>query len=1061
LTFELIDFMRFFKLTIFLSTLLAFFSFAPNARAAITLRPALNLGLVGYWAMDEGSGTKAGDSSGNGKNGTLTGTSWTTGKSGQAISFNGSSDLIDLGNVYNGVKTVSFWIKADSTTKKIINFSNTANVEVISGTITTSGITSPTIYVDGAVSSIIDTNWHHIAITTATGINASAATLGRVGWACGSSLTYNSAAYTTVLMSSSYGSQCWFGENLRTTKKPDGVTDITSYCDPAGCDSPWGRLYDWTTAMDGASAASGCTAKIQGICPSGWHIPSDYTSCSGDDFPGLGSDGGALKKTGTAEWWSPNTGATNDSNFTAYPAGNYNGSYNNRGDYGYFWSSSQVSSPNGYYRYLRYGNTNFSRNSSAKTIAYSIRCVKDDPSATYSYFQGKLDEVRMYSRVLSGTEVTALYNSGAIKYSTSTNTGLVGYWSMEEGSGTKVGDSSGNGNDGTISSVVATDNFDRANANPISGNWALSNGGEEQPLKIESGKVLSTTGAYLAHDYYTAGTFSDDQYSQVKIYGTYVGPAVRLSPAAGTGKGYTAVYDSGTHITVYTTFWVEVGWIDAPQWQSGDVLKISVTGQGATNKVIRVYVNGVQYGGEIRDPNNYGADSGRPGIMSYYGDTTTMDDWEGGNLPNWVDGKRGKALSFDGTSDYMNIPYNAAYTTNAITVSAWVKRTGTINDAHYIIVGNYLGVANDWTLELPSSGAGFTYNHLVFTWYTSSGGWNGWHGAESVSTFSSLFPLNEWALVTAVRGSSGLPSTAAMYINGTAISVTAFGTQAPPNNKTNAQPIGGSASGYNFPGSFDEIRIYNRALTSTEVANLYQSSPKITRMNSSQNSQLTSGLVGLWSFNGPDISGNTAYDRAGSNNGTISGASVTPGKVGQGMSFDGSDDFITIPEFSSAEGSAITVSAWMKLDDYAGSTGELIVSKFRSGFVQWYLRRDSTVNNNGIAELGFTVKNGSGTEVSATSDTVFPSDNNWHHVVGVYDGSNVYVYGDGISLDSTPPALTGQIYDYSNSICIGSEWSGSVCNPGGEIFDGTLDEVRIYSRALSAGEVQQLYNMGR
>ena len=75
---------------------------------------------------------------------------------------------------------MSFWIKADNTTKKILDLNGTAYVEVVSGTITATGWTSPTIYVDGAVSSTIDKEWHHITITTATGINASAVDIGRV-----------------------------------------------------------------------------------------------------------------------------------------------------------------------------------------------------------------------------------------------------------------------------------------------------------------------------------------------------------------------------------------------------------------------------------------------------------------------------------------------------------------------------------------------------------------------------------------------------------------------------------------------------------------------------------------------------------------------------------------------------------------------------------------------------------------------------------------------------------------------------------------------------------------
>ena len=72
--------------------------------------------------------------------------------------------------------------------------------------------------------------------------------------------------------------------------------------------------------------------------------------------------------------------------------------------------------------------------------------------------------------------------------------------------------------------------------------------------------------------------------------------------------------------------------------------------------------------------------------------------------------------------------------------------------------------------------------------------------------------------------------------------------------------------------------------------------PRTAKINSSQNSKLTNGLVGMWSFNGPDMSGVTAYDRSGQgNNGTLTnGPSRVAGKIGQALSFDGVNDYVSI-----------------------------------------------------------------------------------------------------------------------------------------------------------------------
>ncbi|PJA86976.1 MAG: hypothetical protein CO141_01900 [Candidatus Moranbacteria bacterium CG_4_9_14_3_um_filter_42_9] len=199
-------------------------------------------------------------------------------------------------------------------------------------------------------------------------------------WQCGDTLTYCGDSYATVQMTSTYGSQCWLQENLRNTTKPDCATAITSYCHASGCASPWGRLYTWTTAMNGATTATGCGAKIQGICPSGWHIPSDYTSCATDDFPALGTNGGALKKVNTSSgvpWAEPNTGATNASNWTGYPAGYWGSGFNSRGYNGFFWSSAENDGSDAWNRLLYYYNAGWVRYYYNKSYGFSVRCVKD------------------------------------------------------------------------------------------------------------------------------------------------------------------------------------------------------------------------------------------------------------------------------------------------------------------------------------------------------------------------------------------------------------------------------------------------------------------------------------------------------------------------------------------------------------------------------------------------------------------------------------------------------------------------------------------------------------
>jgi uncharacterized protein (TIGR02145 family) len=90
----------------------------------------------------------------------------------------------------------------------------------------------------------------------------------------------------------------------------------------------YGVLYNWPAAMNGASPSNSNPSKVQGVCPAGWHLPSQAELEQLIDYLG-GEDiaGGKLKETGTTHWKSPNTGATNESGFAALPGGDISNQY--------------------------------------------------------------------------------------------------------------------------------------------------------------------------------------------------------------------------------------------------------------------------------------------------------------------------------------------------------------------------------------------------------------------------------------------------------------------------------------------------------------------------------------------------------------------------------------------------------------------------------------------------------------------------------------------------------------------------------------------------------------
>lgn len=198
--------------------------------------------------------------------------------------------------------------------------------------------------------------------------------------------------YTTTTI----GTQTWMVENLKTTKYSDGtlILNITVnetwnaanygvYCDYENTPSIstiYGRLYNWYV-VDNNSATKVASNKGKNICPTGWHVPSDAEWVILTDYLGGESVAGAkLKETGISNWINPNSGATNETGFTALPGGNRfsNGSYSNIGSYGNWWSSTENSPTNVWARGIGYNKSTVSRGNVIKQNGFSVRCIKDN-----------------------------------------------------------------------------------------------------------------------------------------------------------------------------------------------------------------------------------------------------------------------------------------------------------------------------------------------------------------------------------------------------------------------------------------------------------------------------------------------------------------------------------------------------------------------------------------------------------------------------------------------------------------------------------------------------------
>ncbi len=199
---------------------------------------------------------------------------------------------------------------------------------------------------------------------------------------------YSERALEVFYKSVIIGDQEWMIENLNVDHFRNGepIPEIKTdeewekaedECKPAWCyydNDPengkiYGKLYNWFAVND-----------PRGLAPEGWYVPSDAELTTLTTYLGGESiAGGKLKEVGFNHWIIPNEGATNETGFTALPSGfrRGNGAFDNIGDHGYWWSSTEFHTTGAWGRSMIYDGSNASRYYGYKTFGLSVRCIKD------------------------------------------------------------------------------------------------------------------------------------------------------------------------------------------------------------------------------------------------------------------------------------------------------------------------------------------------------------------------------------------------------------------------------------------------------------------------------------------------------------------------------------------------------------------------------------------------------------------------------------------------------------------------------------------------------------
>jgi len=402
---------------------------------------------------------------------------WTSGKFGTAIDFNGTSTYIDGFGAIGNIKTVSFWIKADSLTEEVMDLNGAQTITISAGTISANGFTSPTIYVDGKVSSTLpDTNWHHIAITTDTDVDASAVVIGKVGTDYFAGTLDNVQLYAYARTADEI--RLDYNAGLAAHLGPSGKTCSE---DPASC-MDYGLVGYWNfdegtgqIAYDNSDnnndGTLGGTSSIETSDPV-WTTPTSSPSQGGvkgsalsfdgvDDYVDCGNtsegtieltisawiyrksedtfDGIVCHTNGTSAtdgWWFSATTIANERILISFDDTDFRPSSCTIPINTWVYVALTYNSVSNELKWYKNGAFLETDDTTGHSITESSAHLKigvEDSFYGFNSFDGAIDEVRIYNRVLSAEEIRYHYNRG----------GPVAHWKFDEGSGQTAHDSAG------------------------------------------------------------------------------------------------------------------------------------------------------------------------------------------------------------------------------------------------------------------------------------------------------------------------------------------------------------------------------------------------------------------------------------------------------------------------------------------------------------------------------------------------------------------------------------------------------------------------------------------
>ncbi|MCP4493119.1 MAG: LamG domain-containing protein [Gammaproteobacteria bacterium] len=410
-----------------------------------------------------------------------------------------------------------------------------------------------------------------------------------------------------------------------------------------------------------------------------------------------------------------------------------------------------------------------------------------------------------------------------------------------------------------------------------------------------------------------------------------------------------------------------------------------------------------------------------------YGETGQVDD----------------AILFDGSTDYGTIVDHADLKPTSVTVCGWVKTSmsgsvGMIAQNQLLHTGGTL--LSGWFVQITSGGK------IIFYIADNT-------GVSYSANASSVLPQNDnnWHHFCGTYDGSDIK----MYIDGVLTDESSIASGLAYQVSTHYCQIGawnqtGTVGSY-FNGTIDELKIFDYALTETNITDIFQTDGGIL-----YDLDPPTDYEAYWNMDDAQVSGSTMLDlTANDHDATMVNTPTTgeTGKVGEAVTFNGTNEYMTVVDVAALKPTNLTVCAWVKVGTLTAAN-HIMTNFSTNGSLNmrgWRFYLDAT-------DAYFEVADNTGNVASINVGRANASrslDGGWHHYVGVHDGSEVHLYIDGV-LSISVPWTNGADYTGCDDPTIGARTDGFT-NIVDRYFNGSIDDLKFYDYAITATQVRDIF----